>query len=169
MGQRDRALIAVMLYAFGRVGAVVAMNVEDYYISSRRRMVRLKEKGGKDHAVPAHHHAIEYVEDYLDAAGLWTSPKAPMFQSVRRGQLTGRRLDRNNALQMVKRRSAAAELPDTTGCHTFRATAITTYRQNGGSLENARVMAAHASSQTTRLYDHSDDAITLDEIERIRI
>ena len=170
VGQRDRALIAVMLYAFGRVGAVVAMNVEDYYLSGRRRMFRLKEKGGKDHAVPAHHHATEYVEDYLDAAGLWANPKVPLFQSVdRQGQLTGRRLDRKNTLQMVKRRAKSAELPETTGCHTFRATAITTYRQNGGSLENARVMAAHASSQTTRLYDHSSDEITLDEIERIRI
>ena len=37
-----------------------------------------------------------------------------------------------------------------------------------GSLENAQALAAHESSQTTRLYDHSGDHITLDEIERIR-
>ena len=170
VGRRDRALIAVMLFAFGRVGAVIGMDVEDYYLSGRRRLFRLKEKGGKDHAVPAHHHASEYVEDYLDAAGLWSGPKLPMFQSVdRQGRLTGRRLDRSDVLQMVKRRARAVGLPETTGCHTFRATAITTYRQNGGSLEDARALAAHASSQTTRLYDHSGDELSLDEIERIRI
>jgi site-specific recombinase XerC len=30
-GFRDRALIGVMVFSFGRVGAVVQMNVEDYY------------------------------------------------------------------------------------------------------------------------------------------
>ena len=71
--------------------------------------------------------------------------------------------------KMIKRRAKAVGLPETTRCHTFRATAITNYLQNGGSLENARALAAHESSQTTRLYDHSGDQLTLDEIERIRI
>ncbi len=170
VGLRDRALIATMVYTFGRVGAVTAMKVEDYYLSGRRRMFRLHEKGGKEHMVPAHHNAVEYVEAYLDAAELWSSPKMPLFQSVdRQGQLTGRRLERKGALDMVKRRARAAGLPETTRCHTFRATAITNYLANGGSLENARALASHESSQTTRLYDHTDDQLSLDEIERIRI
>lgn len=32
MGLRDRALIALMAYTFARVGAAVAMKVEDYFI-----------------------------------------------------------------------------------------------------------------------------------------
>ena len=169
-GLRDRALIGTMVYTFGRVGAITSMDVGDYFLSSRRPMFRLHEKGGKIHLVPAHHNAVEYVEDYLEASGLKESPKAPLFQSVdpgRRG-LTGRRLYPGNVWDMVKRRAKAAGLPATTRCHTFRATAITNYLQNGGSLENARALAAHESSQTTRLYDHSGDQITLDEIERIR-
>jgi site-specific recombinase XerD len=31
VGLRDRALIATMIYTFGRVGAVIKMRVEDYY------------------------------------------------------------------------------------------------------------------------------------------
>jgi integrase/recombinase XerD len=31
VGLRDRALIAVMIYSFARIGAVVAMRVDDYY------------------------------------------------------------------------------------------------------------------------------------------
>ena len=170
VGLRDRALLGVMLYTFGRVGAVTSMDVEDYFISGRRPMFRLHEKGGKNHVVPAHHNAVEYVEEYLEAAGLRDSPKAPLFQSADPGRrlLTGRRFLTRNALAMVKRRAKAAGLPETTRCHTMRATAITNYLQNGGSLENARALAAHESSQTTRLYDHSGDQITLDEIERIR-
>ena len=47
VGLRDRALVGVMLYTFGRVGAVTAMNVEDYFVSGRRPMFRLHEKGGR--------------------------------------------------------------------------------------------------------------------------
>ena len=170
-GQRDRALIGTMVFTFGRVGAVTAMNVEDYFISGRQMTFRLHEKGGKNHLVPAHHQVVEYVEDYLDFSGLRERPKSPLFQSLDQGrrQLTGRRLLTKNAWNMVKRRAKAAGLPATTRCHTFRATAITNYLENGGSLENARALAAHESSQTTRLYDHSGDKISLDEIERIRI
>ncbi|MCY4653035.1 MAG: hypothetical protein OXC95_07710 [Dehalococcoidia bacterium] len=34
--------------------------------------------------------------------------------------------------------------------------------------EDARAIAGHESSQTTRLYDRTGERITLDEIERIR-
>ena len=40
---------------------------------------------------------------------------------------------------------------------------------NGGTLEHAQRIAAHASPKTTKLYDRTADAITLDEIERIVI
>jgi integrase len=55
------------------------------------------------------------------------------------------------------------------GCHTFRATGLTAYLEAGGTLENAQAMAAHESPRTTKLYDRTDDQITLDEVERIRI
>ena len=170
VGLRDRAIIGTMVFSFGRVGAVCAMDVRDYYVSGRHRMFRLHEKGGKVHQIPAHHSAVDYVEDYLDAADLWIRPQAPLFQAANTSkQLTGGRLHRTDVFRMIKRRAQAAGLPDTTCCHTFRATAITTYLLNGGDVENARQMAAHQSSQTTRLYDRRGDQVTLDEIERIRI
>ena len=69
----------------------------------------------------------------------------------------------------AKRRAAAAGLPATTCCHTFRATGITAYLSNGGTLEHAQRIAGHASPKTTKLYDRPADTITLDEIERIVI
>ena len=33
-------------------------------------MLCLHEKGGKEHRVPVHHQLVEYLETYLDAAGL---------------------------------------------------------------------------------------------------
>jgi integrase/recombinase XerD len=54
-------------------------------------------------------------------------------------------------------------------CHTFRATGITAYLENGGTLENAQAMAAHESPKTTKSYDRTGDEITQDEVERIAI
>jgi integrase/recombinase XerD len=70
---------------------------------------------------------------------------------------------------VIKRRARQAGLPGTTCCHTFRATGITTYLQNGGTIEHAQQIANHESPRTTKLYDRTNDAISLDEIERILI
>ena len=63
----------------------------------------------------------------------------------------------------------ATRLPPSTCCHTFRATGITAYLSNGGTLDHAQQIAEHASPKTTKLYDRTADTLTLDEIERIVI
>ncbi len=62
VGLRDRAIIAVMLFTFARISAVIGMKVSDYYQIGKRSRIRLHEKGGKHHEVPAHHTAEEYLE-----------------------------------------------------------------------------------------------------------
>ena len=169
-GLRDRAMIAVMVFSFSRVSALLGMNMEDYYPDGKRWWFRLHEKGGKRHEVPAHHKAEEYVDAYLVTGGLTGNPRGPLFRSLNRHrQLTERRIDRREVLAMVKRRARAAGVPDRIGCHTFRATGITAYLLNGGTLEHAQRIAAHESPRTTKLYDRTSDEITLDEIERILI
>lgn len=167
-GLRDRALIGVMVYSFARVGALVVMNVEDYFVQGKRSWFRLHEKGGKLHDVPAHHKADEYLEAYLAAAGLPLKKGTPLFRTVdRSGKLTERRVYRSDVLAMVKRRVRDAALSPRVSCHTFRATGITCYLLNGGTLEHAQRIAAHESPRTTKLYDRTSDEISLDEIERI--
>ena len=169
-GLRDRAIIGVMVYSFARVSAVVGMNVEDYFSKGKRWWFRLHEKGGKYHQVPAHHTAEEYVDAYLQAAGIAADKKGPLFRSLNnRRQLTERRLGRGKVWAMIKRRARGAGLPENICCHTFRATGITTYLANGGTIEKAQQIAAHESPRTTKLYDHTSDEINLDEIERIII
>ena len=170
-GLRDRALIGVMVYSFARVSAVVGMRVEDYYRQGGKRWwFRLHEKGGKRHEVPAHHNAEEYLDAYLDAAGIRPDKKSPLFRSIDRNRhITSNSMHRNNVLDMIKRRALAVGLPETINCHTFRATGITAYLENGGTIENAQAIAAHESPRTTKLYDRTSDEITLDEVERIAI
>ena len=169
-GRRDRALVSVRLYSVARVSAVIGMRRQDYFRQERRGWLRLHEKGGTRHDVPAHHRAAEALDDYLALAGR-DEATAALFQSVDPAgrRLTGRALSRRFVLAMIKRRAAAADLPPSTCCHTFRATGITAYLSNGGTLEHAQQIAGHASPKTTKLYDRTADTITVDEIERIVI
>ena len=168
-GLRDRALLAVMVYSFARVSAVVGMRVEDYYQQGKRWWLRLQEKGGKHHAVPVHHKAEAYLDAYLDAAGIAAEKDSPLWRSMpRAGGLNARRMSRVDVFRMIKRRVTAVGLGEA-NCHTFRATGITAYLLNGGTLERAQRIAAHESPRTTKLYDRTADEVTIEDIEKIGI
>jgi integrase/recombinase XerD len=145
VGLRDRALIAVMTYALARVGAVVSMRVEDYYPLDKRWWVRLHEKGGKRHEMPAHHNLEAYLDAYIDAAGVREEKKTPLFRSAagRTGTLTSTVMNRVDAWRMVQRRAAELGMKGRIGCHTFRATGITAYLEG---RRHARKRASHGGT-----------------------
>jgi site-specific recombinase XerD len=169
-GLRDRALIGLMIYSFARVGAALAMKREDLFVQGRRLWLRLHEKGGKRHEMPCHHQLEEYLMAYVEACGI-SDPKAPLFRSIGRDtkRLSQTPLTQPDAHAMVRRRAHAAGIATRIGNHSFRATGITTYLKNGGTLENAAAMANHSSTRTTQLYDRRRDEISLAEVERVRI
>src|SRR3954454_21171342 len=162
VGLRDRALIGVMTYAFARIGAVVAMRVDDYYPNGKRWWVRLHEKGGKRHEMPAHHKLEAFVDEYINAAGIRDDGKGPLFRTARgrTGTLTGEAMHRIDAYRMIRRRAVEAGFKQKLDCHVFRVTGITAYLEAGGTLENAQAMAAHENPRTTKLYDRTGDEIT---------
>src|SRR4051794_12512185 len=169
VGLRDRTLIGVLIYSVARISAALAMRVEDYFPQGKRWWLRLQEKGGKQHAMPVHHALEAYLDSYIEAAGIAAEPKGPLFRSAlaKNGALSERPLDRVNAFQMIQRRAKAAGIATRIGNHTFRATGITIYLLNGGTLEKAQQMAAHESPRTTKLYDRTNDAVSLDEVEKV--
>jgi integrase/recombinase XerD len=171
VGLRDRALIGTMVYSFARVSAIVNMKVRDYYPQGKRYWIRLHEKGGKFHEVPAHHTAEKYLDEYIEAASIAGEKNKPLFRSTRgrSRELTTRAVSRFDAYKMIQRRAEDAGISSEIACHTFRATGITEYLRNGGTIEHAQQIAAHESPRTTKLYDRTSDAISLDEIERIVI
>jgi integrase/recombinase XerD len=81
-GLRDRALIALLIYSFARISAALHMDVDDYYPQGKRWWVRLHEKGGKQHEMPAHHLLESYLDAYVMAAGLEAEKKAPLFPTL---------------------------------------------------------------------------------------
>ena len=171
VGLRDRALIAVMTYTFARVGAVVALTVEDYYPQKKRWWLKLHEKNGKVNEMPCHHKLENYLDEYIKTADIGEDRKGPLFRSAmgKTGQLTARPMLRSDIWSMVRRRAADAGIQTAIGCHTFRATGITDYLTNGGRIEVAQRMAGHSNAKTTGLYDRRNDDISVGEVERIGI
>ena len=193
IGKRDRAMIGTMAYSFARIGAVTALKVEHVFHQKRRLWLRLREKGGKAKDIPCHHQLEAYLDEWLDAAGLRSTPNAPLFQTFASNgprhpdvheydraislnvspartvrPLSGRPMTQAVTWEMLQRRRMLAGIDAAICNHTFRATGITTYLSNGGSIERAANIAGHASINTTKIYDRRSDDVTLDEIEKIR-
>jgi site-specific recombinase XerD len=168
-GLRDRALIAVMIYTFARVGAVLQMNVGDYFSQGRRGWVRLHEKGGKEHEAPCVPKLEAYLDAYIAAARIADDKDGPLFRTT--GRSTGRlhRMTQQDGYRMIQRRARQAGIKTRIGNHSMRATGITDYLKSEGTLEHAQVMAAHSSPRTTKLYDRRNEETALDEYEKVKI
>jgi len=169
---RDRALIGTLTYTFARIGAALKMKVEDLRPQGTGWQLHLHEKGGKEHKMPCHHALTEMLHAYLAAAGIAEDRKGWLFRTSPRHNaavLSEKPLSQKDAWSMIRRRAVAAGIAAPIGNHTFRATGITNFLENGGTLEHAQDMAAHASPRTTRLYDRRKEKITQAQVERIRL
>jgi site-specific recombinase XerD len=169
---RDRPLIATLTYGFARIGAALKMRVEDLESKGTGWLIRLHEKGGKQHMMPCHHALAEALHAYIDAAGIAADKKTFLFRTSRghdRTVLSDQPMTQVDAWRMVRKRALAAGIMAPIGNHSFRATGITAYLANGGTLEHAQSMAAHESPRTTKLYDRTKERLTQNEVERIRL
>ena len=101
-GLRDRALIGMMIYTFARVGAVLQMNVGDYFSQGRRGWVRLHEKGGKEHDAPCVPKLETYLDEYIAAAGIAADVDGPLFRTTGRSTGTAHRMTQQDAYRMMK-------------------------------------------------------------------
>jgi site-specific recombinase XerC len=102
-GLRDRELIAVMVYTFARVGAVLQMNVGDYFSQGRRGWVRLHEKGRKEHEAPCVPKLEAYLDEYIAAAGIAGDKDGPLFRTTGRSTGTPYRMTQQDAYRLIQR------------------------------------------------------------------
>jgi site-specific recombinase XerC len=168
-GLRDRALIGIMIYTFARVGAVVQMNVCDYFSQGRRGWVRLHEKGGKEHEAPCVPKLEAYLDEYIAGAGIANDKDGPLFRTTGRSTGITHRLTQQDAYRLIERHAKRAGIKTRIGNHSLRATGITDYLRSDGSLAKAREMANHADTRTTQLYDRRADVASLDEYGKVGI
>ena len=175
---RDRAFIGVMTFAVARVSATINLKIGDLHLHTRPRKVRLFEKGSKEHVVALHHELEAYLVEYLAALREAGEPVATddwLFRAFDRAskKISSSPLDRVAAWRIVDRRARDAGFNKFEGrrprgagvtSHTFRGTGITSFLNNGGHIERARKLAGHVSIRTTQLYDHTNKAVTMDDV-----
>ena len=168
-GLRDRALIALMTYTFARIGAALKLKREDCYWQDGRLWVRLSEKGGRTHALPCHHNLEQWMNEFLLYSAYNQSKTPFVFVTIDRKtkKLSDRAMSQSNAYIMVRKRAQEAGIKTEICNHTFRATGITAFLENNGTLERAARIANHASTRTTQLYDRRDQNILQNDVERI--
>ena len=167
--KRDKALFSTLAYSWARVSAAIGLKVEDYYERNGERWLRLHEKRGKIHEVPVHSKAREAIDQWLLASDLGCNPSAPLFPAFGKNKETPelRHMDRTSVWKLVQARARASGLEKRVCCHSFRATGITEYMSAGGSLDIAQRIAGHSQLSTTKIYDRSQDRLTMAEIEKV--
>jgi len=166
-------------YQFGQVGGgtrLVADAPDRCLCDGALGIASWAEPGPRSVAFPVGpqrlHALAEELHAYIAAAGIGEERKGWLFRTAKGWKatvLSDEPMAQADAWHMIRRRAKAAGIQAPIGCHTFRATGITAYLENGGTLEHAQAMAAHESPRTTKLYDRTKERLTLDEIERIRL
>lgn len=178
--QRNRALMRVLLHLCPRISAVLDLTVKDYYLRSGGRWLVFREKRGKEQHLPVHPKALEALDLWLTNSGLLEldkksglplNPNAPIFSAFERDRdtLTMQPMGRRSVYKLIRRLTTKVGIAKKLGCHSFRATGITFFRLNGGSLEDAGGIAGHKRLTTTQLYDRSFDEQVIEHIKRVDI
>jgi site-specific recombinase XerD len=170
IGQRDRAILAILTYTSSR--AVAKLRRGDFYNAGQQWMLHFGEKGGKSREIPVRHDLQEMIAAYIDAAGLRDAPKdTPLFQSALKKQrrLSGKRIHVNDICRMMKRRLKDIGLPLLYSPHSFCVTTITDLLEQGVPLEDVQRLAGHADPRTTRLYDRRERKVSRNIVERISV
>ena len=152
-GLRDRALIGTMIYTFARIGAVLQMNVGDYFTKDAAAGSGCTRRAARNMKRPAITSWKPSLDAYLAAAGIAGDRDGALFRTTGRTTGTPQRMGQSDAYRMIQRRARQAGIETKIGNHSLRATGITDYLKNSGTLEHAQQMANHSSPRTTKLYD----------------
>lgn len=172
VGLRDRAIIGILIYTAGRVGAVAKLRRGDFYSIADQHCLRFTEKGGKSREIPVRHDLQGFLLDYLAAGGLEYADKSmPLFRSAvrRTKRLTQSAVSAGDIGRMLKRRAKQIGLSERLSPHSFRVTTITDLLSQGVSLADVQNLAGHADPRTTRLYDRRQRQVTRNIVERISV
>ena len=171
VGLRHRAVLGVLAYTGARIGAVAKLRLADYRNLGDHRVLRFREKGGKDREIPVRHDLAAWLNQYIAAAGIAEEPKAPLFRAAdgKRKALTTSAYRAHSMRQMMKRRLYDAGLQELFSPHSFRVTVVTDLLNQNVPLEDVQYLAGHASPTTTRVYDRRRRRVTRNIVERISI
>ncbi len=158
-GQRDRAILATLLYHGLRREELCTLRVRDLQQREGVLHLRIEGKGDKIRFVPVAAKAARLVKEYLEAAGHGDDLQGPLFRPVKNNS-TGtlnKPLNPASVYQEVVRRygQQVGINADVHGfcVHSLRATAATNALEHNADIAKVQEWLGHANVSTTRLYD----------------
>ena len=150
-GRRDRALLELM-YASGlRVSEVIGLRIGD--VDVRRRVLRVRGKGGRERLIPVAPSALSAVEAHLSRfpSARRRDPRACLFPNVAGGSVP---IGRSRVWLGLKTYARAAGLPELASPHWLRHSFATHLLNGGADVRAIQEMLGHARVTTTQIYTH---------------
>ena len=172
VGLRDRALLGTLAYTGARIGAIARLRRGDLEDQGPQRVLRFREKGGKQREIPVRHDLDRWLGEYLEEAGIHAAPKeTPLFRAAlgNRKVLSEAPLAANDMRRLLKRRLKDAGLPAIFSPHSFRVLVVTDLLSQDVPLEDVQYLAGHANPKTTQIYDRRRRRVTRNIVERISV
>lgn len=154
-GQRDRAILATLLYHGLRRAELCALRVAD--IQERRgvKHLQVRGKGSKIRYVPLHPGAAGAIAAYLEAAGHSNDANSALFRPIsNNARSRTASITPDGVYKMLTSYAKALQI-DVAGFgpHALRATAATNALDNGADIAKVQEWLGHANIATTRIYD----------------
>ncbi|MGF6992560.1 tyrosine-type recombinase/integrase [Paraburkholderia sp. GAS32] len=150
-GQRDRAMLAVLLYHGLRREELCLLKVRDIHDRRGVPHLRVHGKGGRTRYVPLRPTSAERLHTYMEAAGHAITPDAALFQQIRK---TGNAITADGVYKCVLAYAAQARISvEGFGVHSLRATAATNALDHEADIAKVQEWLGHANIATTRIYD----------------
>lgn len=165
MGARDAALLAVLLGCGLRRAEAVALNVGDLADGA----VHVQQgKGRTARVVPMPAGTRQAVAAWLRVRGT-PEQAAPLFTAFdRRPSERGGRISDQAVLHILLRRAALVGV-SAVSPHDFRRTYLSQLLDAGVDLATARLLAGHASVETTARYDRRGEEARRRAVEQIHV
>lgn len=158
-GQRDRAILATLLYHGLRRQELCNLRVKDYQRRSGVMMFHVHGKRKKERFVPVEPKTQRLLAEYLDTAGHSAELDGALFRPVKNNAtgildkpLNPRSVYRDVVMFYAKQVGITL---DTHGfcVHSLRATAATNALDHKADIAKVQEWLGHANVSTTRLYD----------------
>jgi integrase/recombinase XerD len=158
---RDQAMLELMYGSGLRVSELLGVTPEQ--LALNQGFVVVRGKGDRERAVPLTRPSIRAIQAYLDRGrGALVRARDPGTVFLNR---RGGRLSRMGLWRILRRRAAAAGLPETFHPHVLRHSFATHLLEGGADLRVIQELLGHASVTTTQIYTRVDQGF-LREVHR---